>query len=297
MRIRILRRHIKEGSKNIIRNGSMTLSAISAVAVTLLILGVVLVLAMNINYMVDIIENQVEILVELDMEVNEIKTDGIENEILNIEGVKSLNFVSKEQGLEDLKESLGEDGYLLEGLEEDNPLYDMFIVQVFNPQNVGVVAEKIEKIDSVISVDYGQGTVETLFIITNWVQKIGIIFIIGLAFTAMYLISNTIKITINARKTEIEIMKLVGATNGFIKWPFFIEGLLLGLLGSIIPVILIVIGYQALLGYFGTNYSIAFFELLPMYPLAYQISLLLLGIGAFIGIWGSLMSVRRFLRI
>lgn len=145
MQIKTFKRHIKEGSKNIIRNGSMTFSAISAVAVTLLILGVVLVLAMNINYMVDIIENQVEILVELDSNVDENIADEINDDILNINGVKTIEFVSKEDGLVNLKESLGEDAYLLEGLEEDNPLYDMFIVQVFNPKNVGDVALEIEK--------------------------------------------------------------------------------------------------------------------------------------------------------
>lgn len=297
MHKRTFRRHIKEGFKNIIRNGSMTFSAISAVAVTLLILGVVLVLAMNVSHLVDSIENQVEIIVELDTTVNKISANAIEDEIKNIDGVKSIKYVSKEEGLEELKTKLGSESYLLEGLEEENPLYDMFIVQAFDPQNISVIAEEINKIDMVISVDYGQGTVEKLLAITKWVRNIGIIFIVGLAFTAMFLISNTIKITINARRKEIEIMKLVGATDWFIRWPFFIEGFLLGILGSIIPILVIVFGYKFIIDKLSTEFALAFFELLPLYPLSLQVSLLLIGIGAFIGIWGSLTSVRRFLKV
>ena len=272
------RRHLKEGAKNIIRNGSMTFSAISAVAVTLLILGVVLVLAMNVNHLVDAIESQVEIIVELDVTVDDTRINQIESDIKNIEGVKDVKYVSKEEGLVELKTSLGGQSYLLEGLEDENPLYDMLIVQAFDPLNISVIATEIEVINDVISVDYGQGTVEKLFTITKWVRNIGIIFIVGLAFTAMFLISNTIKITINARRREIQLMKLVGATNWFIRWPFFVEGFLLGVLGSIMPIILILLGYDFILD-------------------KVQVSFLLVGIGAFIGIWGSLTSVRRFLKI
>lgn len=296
MHKRTFRRHIKEGIKNIIRNGSMTFSAISAVAVTLLILGIVLVLAMNINHLADAIENQVEIIVELDV-IDDIRKNEIENEIKNINGVESIKYVSKVEGLKELQTKLGNQAYLLEGLEEENPLYDMFIVRSFDPQDISIIAGEIDKIDNIISVDYGQGTVEKLFTITKWVRNIGVIFIVGLAFTAMFLISNTIKITINTRRNEIEIMKLVGATNWFIRWPFFVEGFLLGILGSIMPIILIVLGYKFIIDRLSEEFALAFFELLPLYPLSVQISLLLIGIGAFIGIWGSLTSVRRFLKI
>ncbi len=290
-------RHIREGMKNIVRNGSMTFSAISAVTVTLLILGVVLILAMNVNHLIVVIENQVEIIVELDLTIDDIRTEEIKNEIANINGVKSISYISKEDGLEELKNSLGEESYLLEGLEDENPLYDMFNVQAFDPQSISKIAEEINVIRDVVSVDYGEGTVEKLFTITKWVRNIGIVFIVGLAFTAMFLISNTIKITINARNKEIELMKLVGATNWFIRWPFFVEGFLLGIFGSIIPIILVLLGYRFILEKIDTDFTLALFKLLPMYPLGLQVSLLLVGIGAFIGIWGSLTSVRRFLRV
>lgn len=297
MRSITLKRHFRDGIRNMARNGSMTFSAISAVTVTLLILGVVLTLAMNINHLVNEIEEQVEIIVEL--------ADGIDDERLaeiglllnSFTGVEGITFVSKEEGLEQLKERMGDQSYLLEGLEQENPLYDMYIVNVINPQDVQVIAEKIKGVGDIIDVDYGEGYVEKLFAITTWIRNIGIVFIIGLAFTAMYLISNTIKLTITTRSKEIELQKLVGATNGYIRWPFFIEGLLLGVLGAIIPIILVLVGYFFLLQKVSGDLSLAFLNLLPFYPISLQVGLILLGIGAFIGMWGSLISVHRFLKI
>ncbi len=297
MKINTLGRHFKEGLKNIARNGWMTLASVSAVMITLLILGVFILLAMNVEHMANVIENQVEISVALDLGIEEEEISQLEKEIRTMDGVKSVVFVSKEEGLEQLKERFGKDAYLLEGLEEENPLNDIFLVQAFEPQKTGVVADQIAKLSKVEEVDYGKGTVEKLFMVTNWVRNIGLVFILGLAFTAMFLIANTIKITIYARRREIEIMKLVGATNWFIRWPFFVEGFLLGVIGSILPIILLIVGYQALLDNLTTSLTISFLEFLPLYPLAYQISLLLMGIGAFIGVWGSMMSVRRFLKV
>jgi cell division transport system permease protein len=279
------------------RNGSMTFSAISAVSLTLLILGVVLVLAMNVNHLVNEIEDQVEIVVEIKNEADAGSVAAMKTAISAISGVESVTYLSKEAALVDLKNRLGDQGYLLEGLENENPLYNMFTVRVVSPQDTKAVAEQISSIENVFTVDYGEGYVEKLFTITTWVRNIGIIFIIGLAITAMYLISNTIKITITMRSKEIELQKLVGATNSYIRWPFFIEGLLLGVFGAILPIILVLGGYYILLGRMSSDLSLAFINLMSFYPLALQVGLVLLGIGAFIGIWGSLVSVRRFLKI
>jgi len=290
-------RHFKEGLKNIGRNGWMTFASVSAVTVTLLILGVFLLLAMNVNHIANIVENQVEVVVSLDLKINDSQIKTVETEIKNIDGVKSLTFISKEEGLQKLRERFGKDADLLAGLDQNNPLNETFIVQASNPRETGVIAEKIAKINMVESVDYGKTTINNLFKITDWIRNIGLVFIIGLAFTAMFLISNTIKITIYTRRREIQIMKLVGATNWFIRWPFFVEGLLLGVIGSLTPILVLIFGYKYLLEQMNMSLSISFLKFLPLYPLAYQISLLLIGIGSFIGIWGSMMSIRRFLKI
>jgi cell division transport system permease protein len=300
MKIRTLGRHVREGVKNIGRNGWMTMASVISVAITLLILGIFLLLALNVNFIADKYEDQVEIRFYLDLTSGEEERHIVEQKLGAIPEVdqESIVFIPKEEGLEQWIDSMGEQGKYFEDFREDSSfLPDTYVVQALDPQKTADVAKRIEKFEHVYKVIYGEGTVEKLFAITNTVRNIGLIFIIGLAFTAMFLIANTIKITIIARSKEIEIMKLVGATNGFIRWPFFIEGLLLGMIGALIPIGVLVFGYQQLLYGVGDYLKINFFELLPMYPLAYEMALLLLSIGAFIGIWGSLMSIRRFLRV
>ncbi|WCK54150.1 permease-like cell division protein FtsX [Aneurinibacillus sp. Ricciae_BoGa-3] len=291
------RRHFREGVRNLRRNGWMSFASISAVTITLLILGVFLLIAMNVNYLVSNVEKQVEIRVMLDVTTSRTAAMDIGNQIKAIPGVGTATFVSKEEGLAELKKSFGSNGSVLQGLEKENPLPDSFTVKASSPQQTGTIAEKIQHIQGVKKVNYAQQTADKLFAITSVIRVVIIAFIIALAFTAMFLISNTIKLTIVARRKEIEIMKLVGATNSFIRGPFFVEGAFMGIGGALLPIILLLLGYDYLINLLKQQLSLYFIDLLPLYPLAFQIALILLGIGAFIGIWGSIMSVRRFLRI
>jgi len=159
------------------------------------------------------------------------------------------------------------------------------------------VAKQIEKSTFVAKVKYGQGKVEKLFKFIKASRNVGVVLIIGLFFTAIFLISNTIKITIIARRREIKIMRLVGATNTFIRWPFFLEGLWLGVLGSILPIILISIAYYRAYDYVTPYLEGTFIKILPIDPFIYQVSGILILMGALIGVWGSLMSVRKFLKV
>jgi cell division transport system permease protein len=297
MKTSTLTRHLREGFKNLGRNGWMTFASISAVMVTLLILGVFLMLAMNIQHLVEMVEKQVEIRVSLDVTTDQAAIKRIEGDIRKLPEVAEVQFVPKAQGLKKLKKSFGDKGELLNGLEKENPLPDTFIVKAKTPQQTGALAKKIQPIEGVQKVNYAEQTTKKLFDITEVVRFIIVAFIIALAFTAMFLIANTIKLTIVARRREIEIMKLVGATNSFIRWPFFVEGALMGIIGAILPIILLSVGYGSLVDFVEQDLALYFLDLLPMFPLVFQIALILMGIGAFIGIWGSLMSVRRFLRI
>ncbi len=298
MKINTFFRHIKEGTKNVVRNGWMTFASISAVTTTLLILGIVIIFAMNMNYMADRIDQQVEIEVFLKLDIAKEQVGQIEKQIRNLPSVKEVKYISKEEGLKILKNSLKDHSDILQGLEQENPLMDSFLVKVFNPQeDLAKTATEIKNIVGVDEVDYGKQVVDKLFMITNWVRNIGFIFILALAFTTMFLISNTIKITIFSRRRDIEIMRLVGATNNFIRFPFFVEGLLLGVIGAIIPIIVLISSYNYLLQQSSKYQLISLIELLPLYPFAYQIAAILLLIGAFIGVWGSLISVRRFLKV
>ncbi|GED34259.1 permease-like cell division protein FtsX [Brevibacillus centrosporus] len=298
MKIRTLGRHVREGVKNLGRNGWMSFASISAVTITLFILGVFLVLAMNVNSFAQSVEKQVEIRVFLDVLATKENVTQVEQNIKTIDKVESVTFIPKDEGLKQFKESLGEKAYLFEGLEKDNPLPDTFVVKTKDPKDTSVVAAQIKKLQYVKNLNYGEGTVEKLFAWTGAIRNVGIAFIIGLGFTAMFLIANTIKLTIVARRREIEIMKLVGATNWFIRWPFFVEGLLMGVLGALIPTAMLTVGYYYLLDAIQSSFEAAqLFKLLPLFPLVYEVALALIAIGAFIGIWGSLVSVRRFLRV
>lgn len=305
MKFSTLFRHFRESIKSIVRNGWMSFASTSSIAISLFILGLFLILALNVNSLTDQLESEVEIRVYLEVNTQQQEINAIQNQIGSIEEVEKVTFVSKDEGLELMKDKFGEDGkQLLEGYEGDeNPLNDSFTVKVDEPTNVGFVADKIENLDEsnnppqIFKVVYGEGYVETLFAFTKAVRNIGLVLVAGLAFTAMFLISNTIKLTILARRREIAIMKLVGATNNFIRWPFFIEGALLGIIGSLIPVAILLFGYNQLIETYQIDMGMMMIELLPLKEISGKIFGLLLGIGIVIGIWGSTISVRKFLKV
>ncbi|MFB6468955.1 permease-like cell division protein FtsX [Cytobacillus sp. Hz8] len=297
MKARTLRRHFRESAKSLSRNGWMTFASVSAVTVTLILVGVFFVIMMNLNRVATTIEEDVEIRVHIDLTANQQQRDLLRKEIENIPEVKGVQFSSKKQELQHLIDSMGEEGKAYKLFEQDNPLNDVFIVKTKNPTDTIKVAKQIEKFQYADKVKYGQGKVENIFKSIKVSRNVGLVLIIGLLFTAMFLISNTIKITIIARKNEIEIMRLVGATNAFIRWPFFLEGLWLGLLGSIIPIALVSTAYYYAYGYLQPRLEGNFIQILDYSPFVYQVAFLLVVMGALIGIWGSLMSVRKFLKV
>lgn len=305
MKISTFFRHVREGSRNVVRNGWMTFASISAIAISLFILGVFLLLAVNVNFMAQQIEKQVEIRVFLDVNVPQDTVEKLRIALEAMDNVDKVTFVSKDEGLKLLREKMGESGKAyLEGLDGDNnPLNDSFIVEVEDPHLVAQVAAEIGNLNQgrspqpILEVKYGQGTVETLFSITRIVRNVGLALVGCLAFTAMFLISNTIKLTIMARNREIKIMKLVGATNSFIRWPFFIEGALLGLIGSVIPAGVLTYGYWYLINASRTSLETFMLKLKPFEEVYLSLDMLLLVIGILIGIWGSTISVRKFLKV
>ncbi|AIF68071.1 cell division protein FtsX [Terribacillus saccharophilus] len=295
MKFNTAKRHLREGSKNIFRNGWMTIASIGAVTVTLILVGVFLAVVFNLNQFASNIESDVEMSVYLDPTLAEDQVQLIQEQLESIDKVGSVTYSSKEEQLNQLMEDMGQTEWDL--FEQDNPLSDTYIVKTSDPHDIASVSDEISELDGVDKVDYGQGTVENLFAVNKYARIIGAVLIVGLVFTAIFLISNTIKITIIARSREIGIMKLVGATNSFIRWPFFIEGLLLGVLGAIVPVALVLGGYYYLSNNLTDNISIGFVEILPYAPFAFQLAGILLAIGAIIGVWGSVMSVRKFLKV
>ena len=298
MKANTLKRHFRESFKSLGRNGWMTFASISAVTVTLLIVGVFTTIMMNLNNVAQDLENDVEIKVLIDIIQDEKEMEEIEGKLIasieNMSDVESVKYSTKEQELQNMIEDYGEEFSLY---EQNNPLHNVLYVKAANPQETANVAKAIEKLDYTYDVKYGEDKVEKLFNVLNTARNIGLVLILGLLFTAMFLISNTIRITIIARKDEIEIMKLVGAKNSFVRIPFVLEGMWIGILGSIIPMIVVSVIYVNMYNSISPRIQGELIELLPATPLLYQVNGLLLLIGLVIGIWGSFMSVRKFLKI
>lgn len=298
MKLRTFKRHFREGFKNSWRNSWMTIASVGAVTTTLLLVAVFLALMMNLNHVADNIEEDVQIKVLVDVTATEEETEELGEKIEAMSNIESVEFSSRDEELRSLISSMGDEGSPFELYEEDdNPLNDAYIVKALDPHDTITIASEIETFDYVDKVNFGQDVVENIFSFNSYARNIGLILIIALVFTAIFLISNTIKITIIARRKEIEIMKLVGATNWFIRWPFFVEGLLLGVLGSVIPIALLFTGYYYLDQNAAVINKFDFITILPFSPFVWQLSGIILLIGAVIGVWGSVMSVRKFLKV
>lgn len=295
MKFRTVKRHIAESFRSIIRNGWMTLAAISAVAVTLLLVGSFIALLMNVNKLASDIENDVSIRVHVDLAAEEADREALQESLEGLENVESVEFSSREEELDNVIGSYGDAFGLFDG--DNNPLYDVFVVNTTTPEQTAEVAQQAETLDYVAEVNYGGSDADRLFEVMGTVRNVGVVIIVALVFTAVFLIANTIRITIFSRRTEIEIMKLVGATNWFIRWPFLIEGALIGLIGALIPVSIIsyiyLRGFDTIMNYLSGTY----FALLPPNPFLILLVAALLSIGVIIGSLGSAMSIRKFLKV
>lgn len=297
MKFNTLSRHFREGLKNIFRNGWMSVASLAAVTTTLILVSAFLAVMLNLNQMANKIEEDIQINVMIDRTASDVEIEKLGDEIEKLDQAKSVAFSSKEERLKNLMESFGEQGKSFELFEQDNPLNHEYNVKAKTPSDTKELANKIEKLTKVQEVNYQEDTISRVFEFNKYARTIGLVLIVGLLFTAIFLISNTIKLTIMARSREIGIMKLVGATNGFIRGPFFIEGLFLGILGSVIPIAMILTGYHYLFEKLKDQAKFDFVQLLPYNPFAWQLSALVLVIGAVIGVWGSVMSIRKFLKV
>ncbi len=295
MKLRTIKRHFIESLKSLKRNGWMSIAAVSAVAVTLLLVGSFIAMLMNVNKLATDIENDVSVRVYIDLAADEGQQKELETKLSALDHVSTVEFSSRENELKQVVGSYGNEFNLFQG--DDNPLYNVFIVNTDAPQYTKTVAKEAEGLEQVAKVNYGGATADNLFKTMGTVRNVGAIVIVALVLTAVFLISNTIRITIMSRRTEIEIMKLVGATNWFIRWPFLVEGALIGLIGSLIPVALISFLYVTIFD-IGTAYlSGTYFSLLTPIPFLYQIGGLMVAVGVLIGAIGSSISIRRFLKV
>lgn len=295
--IKNLPKHFKTSLVNLWRNGAMTFSSIFAVTITLLLIGVISVLALNVQDISANIEEGVRIYVKLERSIDENAENEVGKQIKQLKGVASATYFSKDEELSKLIDKQGEDGKeLFESYRDDNPLGAAYEVEAKDPTQLASLAKKIKDIPNVNSVNYGGDSTQSMVSTLNTIQTSGTVFIVGLVIVALFMISNTIKITITARSTEISIMRMVGASNWYIRIPFMLEGMLIGLFGAIIPILVLVYGYGALYNYTGGSLMSSMLVLKAPMPFIRDFSFILAGLGAGVGLIGSFVSMRRFLK-
>lgn len=295
MKIRTIEYFVKEAVSSLRRNALMSVASVSTVALSLLILGMFLILVLNLNHMASTLESQVQITVYLQDNMSDRDMREIGTRITKMPGVNQVLFVDKEEALTRFRERLGQQQGLLTALGDTNPLPNAFEVKVEKPEQVKPTAQAISQLKGVENAKFGQEVIEQLFQLTRMLRLFGLILIIFLALAALFIIANTIRITVFARRKEIGIMKYVGATDWFIRWPFMIEGMVLGFGGALAAVLILSQTYSTL-----TNKvyeSLAFLPLIPQYPFLNHISVVLLVTGTGIGALGSTISLRRFMRV
>lgn len=286
---------IKEVYTSFKRNIWMTLASIFTVVLSLFILGFFSIVILNLNKMADTLESQVQISVYLKDDLSQEEIDETKENLSKIEGLQDIKFITREEAMENFKERLGDQQFLLDALDDTNPLPNSFSLTVTSPQQVKTIADTATALDSVESASYSQDIINHLFNLTHLIRLIGIALIILLTGAAIFIISNTIRLTVFARRKEIAIMKYVGATDWFIRWPFLLEGICLGFIGGGLATIFLYIVYNQVTQ--EIYEAMAFFPLIPQHPFIDYISLAILVAGIIIGALGSTISLKRFLKV
>lgn len=288
---------VKEGLKGLARNRSMALASVASVASSLFVLGIMLCIVLNINFISEQTKeqfNSVQVFLKDGMTNNDIVS--FKSELQKIDNVKNITFETKDEALKNLKARWGEKAYLLDGLE--NPLQNSYIVEIEDTEKADKLVSDISKLKNVEDISYYKDIVDQLNYISSTVNKFGLVLMGILTFVAVFIIATTIKLTLYARKREIFIMKYIGATNWFVRWPFIIEGLILGFLGSMIA-IGITYGLYSVVYNFLISSSLHFINgyLIRIEDILGTISAVFISMGIGIGTVGSVISVRRYLEV
>lgn len=296
--LRILGRNIRDSFKSVFRNFSLSLASISCITITLVVVAFSIIMSYNVNYFTDEIESDVTIVTFLDVDIDDAGRSRVSEEIKKLDNIESISFESKKEIANQMMESSEVyKNIMSDWTDEESPLQDTYLVKVKDVEKIGDTAKNIGKIKGVDVVKYGEGMVEQLVSIFEIVKKISWGVVVALIIVTAFLIGNTIKITIFSRKREIEIMRLVGASNLNIKIPFIFEGLILGMLGSIIPILVTIYGYTTLYNKLGGKIFSSIIRLINPTPFTYLISGVLLSIGMIVGMLGSVRAVRKHLKV
>lgn len=293
---RIFFRSIRDAFKSVIRNFSLSFASIMCTTITLILVAVAVVAAANVNNATKLIEDELTIVTYLKKDVTEEQIENIKSEISSYKNIEEVTFKSKDEWKLEMSEYDDSFKTVLNYLDE-NPLMDSFVLKVNDVKKLSETSEYIKAINGVDTVKYGEGMVEQVISVFDIVQKIVVVVVIALVVVTSFLISNTIKLTIFSRRNEIEIMRLVGASNITIKLPFLFEGFIIGLIGSIIPVCITIYGYVILYSRMHGKLFSNMIMLIKPYPFVFWVSLIVIAIGALVGMYGSIKAVRKYLKV
>ncbi len=296
--IRILSRGIRDAFKSVIRNFSLSTAAITCSSITLILVAVAMIISYNVNHITNDLEKELTIVVYLKQTCAEEQKEEFKNklEMMKNNNVEEYKYKSKDEWKLEMKEYSDTFSTALDYLDT-NPLLDSVTIYVKDVNLLKETTDEIKQLDYVESADYGEGMAENLVKVFDIIEKVTIIIVLALVLVTAFLIGNTIRLTIFSRRNEIEIMRLVGASNTSIRLPFLFEGLFLGILGSIIPILITVYGYVLLYDHFNGYLFTQIIRLTEPFNFILNVSGILLVIGAIIGMFGSYHAVRKYLKI
>ena len=301
--IRIFFRNVGSAFKSIFRNFSLSIASITCTTITLVIVALAILVTANINSFTKKLEETMTIMVFVDKDATQEEIELVKSKILEIKNIKSDEIVykDKEKIKEETLEKTDENSSLYSILNswtvEGNPLQTEYIVSVKDIAEIDETAKTLESIPKVVNVQYSKDIIAKMLPVFDLLEKLTWGIILGLVLVTIFLIVNTIKLTIFARKSEIEIMRLVGTSNFVIKLPFVIEGFFLGIIGSIIPVVVTIWGYIIAYDKLDKHLFTNFMTMINPMPFTLYVSLAILGIGAVVGMFGSYTAVRKYLKI
>ena len=303
--LRSIKRYFRDAAHGVFRNFSLSLASISCITITLIVVAVSLVLSMNVQSFSDFIRKDVTVVMFLKGDTTKEDEDKILNELKSIKNIddSSIVFKSKVESANELKEGSEIFAPTVDGwTEETNPLLDSYMFKVKEIEKIDDTVSDVKSLsftkDKINNINYGKDIVHQLIVVFNVVKKVCIVAVASLVLVTAFLIGNTIKLAIYSRRREIEIMRLVGASNISIKIPFIIEGLFIGIIGSVIPIIITIFGYTTLYDFFdGKLFNSSLATLVEPMPFIYNVSGVLLLIGIIVGMIGSYQAVRKYLKI
>ncbi len=286
---------LREGFASIFAHRIMSFASMSVITACLVLMGSFSLVAINIDRLLDDVEDKNEVVAYVDETYTEDRARGLEGEIKKIPEIDTISFMTKSTAFQNFKEDFGEEGEILEGLEDRNPLRDRFTVTVKNIRDTKAVADKLGKIDGIAKVSSRSDISDKILQVRDVVTLICFALILILILVSVFIISNTVNITMFNRREEIAIMKMIGASNGFIRIPFVIEGLLLGISGALIALALQWGVYEYVVA--RALSTVSFIPTVSFKETLWYIAAMFFGLGILVGGVGSAITLRKFLKV